>query len=71
MAPLSYKALLALAISMLASKSNAAPYVYTTSATTSSADWVTGTMPLSEFFDDFYFPTGIADPSVIYYDPQG
>ena len=71
MAPLSYKALLALAISMLASKSNAAPYVYTTSATTSSADWVTGTMPLSEFFDDLYFPTGTADPSVIYYDPQG
>ena len=56
---------------MLASKSNAAPYVYTTSAATSSADWVTGTMPLSEFFDDFYFPTGTADPSVIYYDPQG
>ena len=71
MAPLSYKALLALAISMLASKSNAAPYVYTTSAATSSADWVTGTIPLSEFFDDFYFPTGTADPSVIYYDPQG
>ena len=71
MAPLSYKALLALAISMLASKSNAAPYVYTTSATTSSVDWVTGTIPLSEFFDDFYFPTGTADPSVIYFDPQG
>ena len=54
-----------------ASPAGANVYTYTTSATTSSIDWVTGTMNLSEFLHDFYFPTGTGDPSVIYYDPQG
>ena len=70
MAPLSYKALLALAVSMLASKANAAPYVYTTSATTSSADWVTENLPLSDLMY-FFFPTGTGDQDVVYYNPSG
>ena len=70
MAPLSYKALLALAISMLASKANAAPYVYTTSATTSSADWVTEDLPLSDLMY-FFFPTGTGDQDAVYYNPSG
>ena len=70
MAPLSYKALLALAISMLACKTNAAPYVYTTSATTSSADWVTEDLPLSDL-TYFFFPTGTGDQDVAYYNPSG
>ena len=70
MAPLSYKALLALAISMLASKTNAAPYVYTTSATTSSANWVTENLPLSDLMY-FFFHTGTGDQDAVYYNPSG
>ena len=70
MAPLSYKALLALAISMLAYKANAAPYVYTTSATISSIDWVTEDLPLSDLMY-FFFPTGTGDQDAGYYNPSG
>ena len=55
-----------------ASAGPAGTYTYTTSAAASSSiDWVTGTMPLSEFFHDFYFPTGTGDLSALYYDPEG
>ena len=70
MVSLSCKALLTLALSMLAARSNAAPYVYTTSATTSSADWVTEDLPLSDLIY-FFFPTGTGDQDVVYYNPPG
>ena len=57
---LSCKALLTLALSMLVARSNGAPYMYTTSATTSSIDWVTEDLPLSDLMY-FFFPTGTGD----------